>query len=468
MLNNYFYNRSTLFNLIIDKTFVICLIMFSFSCTQEDKEIVEKQSPPQENLSKLHHAFSSLKDALIHPENVYALTISDTKLTILPKELLKFKNLKVLTIYKAPIRIWPDYLCELKLEKLELYEVLIPSKDLTEIEKKMPDTDVEFLKRQMECASIWNCNIDSNKGWYKLEINSLKEWEKLIKLDSTKQASIYELDFGQQFDQLPNQLRNFSELRAIKFLNSGLKKLPASIGELSHLRVLYIDKCKLSYLPIEIGNVKNLCEFRSFQNPLSKLPESFGQISRLRVAELSNNNFTKFPLCITHLKKLENLDLSINNLEEVPKEIKNLRRLKTLNISSNQIHSLPDELGDLQGLENLLIDNNKFHTFPKCICKLLKLETLYLGYFENLPKEFANLKNLRTLSVSGLTEFPIALTNLDELTNLEIHGASFSSIPESVKNMKGLKEVIFHSCKLSEFNKTYLKKLLPLVKFEFR
>ncbi len=85
--------------------FILIFILISFFCSAQQDETIYNDSS---------FIYRSLSEALVHPENVYRLNLSKSKLDSFPDDIFLLKNLVELDISKNNIEELPDRIGELK------------------------------------------------------------------------------------------------------------------------------------------------------------------------------------------------------------------------------------------------------------------------------------------------------------------------------------------------------------------
>jgi hypothetical protein len=189
-------------------------------------------------------------------------------------------------------------------------------------------------------------------------------------------------------------------------------------------------------------------EFKSIEEALEK-PDKVYKLN------LSNKNLTVLPIDIGKFKNLQKLDLSSNKLKTVPKEIAKLRKLQSLNLSKNTTLNLQQVFsffGKSKTLTEIILTESTIRLLPDNISKIPSIVTIDLSYnpelnLKQLFKTLSKLPNIKTLSLveCNLTTFP------DEIAGLKT----------------SLRELNLNWNKISETERTRLKKLLPNTKIVY-
>ncbi|MCR4623837.1 MAG: leucine-rich repeat domain-containing protein [Alphaproteobacteria bacterium] len=117
----------------------------------------------------------------------------------------------------------------------------------------------------------------------------------------------------------------------------------------------------------------------------------------------------------------------------LPESIKNLKSLRILKIEDCDLGKLPESIGYLENLETLDLSNS---------------DRRVIGGFESnhistLPNTIENLKNLKELKLAGcsLYKLPETIGNLENLQILNLCGSFVQSLPESMRKLSNLKEL---------------------------
>jgi hypothetical protein len=150
--------------------------------------------------------------------------------------------------------------------------------------------------------------------------------------------------------------------------------------------ILDLSKQKRKFIPEEVRQFKNLRYLRLSKNDLKELPPWIGDLQELRRLDLSNNRLRSLPPEIGSLKHLTYLGLNRNLIENLPPEIGNLVALEELELWDNELERVPDEVKhlhqlkvfDLRGIlfsaeeqrrvQSLLPDTDVLFS-PPCNCK---------------------------------------------------------------------------------------------------
>ncbi|MDR6550128.1 leucine-rich repeat domain-containing protein [Paenibacillus qinlingensis] len=145
--------------------------------------------------------------------------------------------------------------------------------------------------------------------------------------------------------ELPERIRELTELRELEIFEQDLYQLPEALFELSKLESLKIMTADLACIPASIAKLKNLRELSiicaSSDRPTPDLlfkPKE----------EISLN---RIPPEIGEVENLAFLTIQYSAIHELPRELKKLQNLRLLNISMCMIDRKPDFLLEMKQLE---------------------------------------------------------------------------------------------------------------------
>ena len=125
-----------------------------------------------------------------------------------------------------------------------------------------------------------------------------------------KPDSVFILDLSKQKRKfIPEEIRQFKNLRYLRLNKNDIRELPSWIGELRELRRLDLSNNRLTSLPPEIGSLKNLVYLGLNRNLIESLPPEIGNLTALEELELWDNEVDRIPEEVKHLHQLKVFDL---------------------------------------------------------------------------------------------------------------------------------------------------------------
>lgn len=338
----------------------------------------------------------------------------------LPKEekynLLKFEKersgfRKMEKVLGREIPIWGSKTrIEINLENNVVQGIFLKNERLKNLPKCLLNFD------HLEVLSIENHSFTSLPNWID-KLNNLKNLKIVsygnrsltLKLSNnlSQLKHLNKLDLsGNGITSLPE---NFSSFKSLKYLDLGynkISKLPNDFGNIEALETFRLYHNPLKKLPQSFSMLFNLKKLDLFNLPLEELPKNFENLKSLKELDLSGTRIKKLPVKFGNLSSLERLimkkDGSIVNttpLEKLPESIGNLTLLKELVISGGKLKNLPDNLFKLKKLEKLDLSFNKLTSLPQNIYKLKSLKWLSFqnNLNDQLPRKLKDLKPLDNL-----------------------------------------------------------------------
>ena len=135
-------------------------------------------------------------------------------------------------------------------------------------------------------------------------------------------------------------------------------------------------------------------------------------------------------------------------LESIPPELARFKQLKSLDFQKNKLKEIPDFITEFPHLEKLNLEKNLLEYFPIQICRMKNLTHLMLSrnYFESVPE------------CIGMDT---------SLVYMDFYDTPIRKLPQSLENLKNLKEIDFSGIKFSpSFQKSWIARL-PNVKVIF-
>lgn len=128
-----------------------------------------------------------------------------------------------------------------------------------------------------------------------------------------------------------------------------LEELPDTIRNLSNLQRLDLSQCRMKKLPDDVGKFRNLTSLNlSLNMELSGLPDTLCELCNLESLNVSLLSLEKLPEHIGKLRYLRYLDLSCNNsLKELRELLCDLNNLQvSMSVHAGNFNDYQRELGN--------------------------------------------------------------------------------------------------------------------------
>ncbi|MFM7023607.1 MAG: hypothetical protein ACKOXB_11585 [Flavobacteriales bacterium] len=293
--------------------------------------------------------------------------------------------------------------------------------------------------------------------------------------------------------------------------NKELTELPADIQQLKNLKALDISGNKLKSLPAYIAKL-GLLELNLAQNEFTAIPEVLYQCTTLTNINFTSNRIERLDLRFFALIQLEELSFRMNKLDSLPAEISKLIHLKKVELYGNRFVDFPLELIACPELKTVLIGSNSIKHLPAKVTEMKKLKYIDLSYnplslkerneiakfparigvntetydrffsiyeamenadaatiihdsyndYSKFSGDMSVLKNATSIVLTDdkLEIFPAGLTQLNNLQTLVLYDNNLKEIPKEIGNMKALTLLNLHNNQLTTLPKEIA--LLPL------
>ena len=331
------------------------------------------------------------------PSTVTQLYIFSCGLLTFPEELLRFVDLKELTINHTRIKFLPEEIATFnRLERLNVSDNMLTA----------------ISGRIGECTNLTSLDISFN-GMLDLpdEMKSV-----------TNLTSLYINGIG--LKNLPDWMQNFTNLTSLNISGNFLENLPDWMQNVANLASLDLSDNEFENLPDWIQNFVRLTSLDLSENELENLPDWMKNLTRLTSLNISNNYIKNLPDWMQSFTNLTSLNISDNKLENLPDWMQSFTNLTSLNISNNHIKNLPDWMQNFTNLTSLNISNNHIKNLPGGMQGFTNLTSLDISDndLKSLPDWIQSFTNLTSLDIScnHLEDLPDWIQNLSNLTSLSI------------------------------------------------
>lgn len=174
-----------------------------------------------------------------------------------------------------------------------------------------------------------------------LKVEAHSDFDRLLD-DAIKHQTDWLYISRHQRTNLPERIRELTELRELIIFEQDLFHLPEGLFELSKLDSLTIQTADLANIPASIAKLKNL-RVLNIQCGSYDRPTPGFQIKPKEEIHLN-----VIPAEIGELENLEQLTIQYTSIRELPIELKKLKKLRLLNIAMNRIDEKPDFLNEME------------------------------------------------------------------------------------------------------------------------
>ncbi|MFB5761922.1 leucine-rich repeat domain-containing protein [Paenibacillus medicaginis] len=177
-----------------------------------------------------------------------------------------------------------------------------------------------------------------------LKLQAHQDLDRLLD-DAIKHKTDWLYISGHGLTELPEQIRELTELRDLEIFEQDLYRLPAGLFELSKLERLKIMTADLESIPASVAKLKNLKELRIYCGSSDRPTPTF----RLKPKEQISLN--RIPPEIGELEQLEHLSIHYTSIHELPLELERLKHLRFLDLGNCMIKRKPAFLNRMKKLE---------------------------------------------------------------------------------------------------------------------
>lgn len=186
-----------------------------------------------------------------------------------------------------------------------------------------------------------------------LELKAHRDLNRLLD-DAIKHKSDWLYISGHRLTELPERIRDLTEMRDLEIFEQDLYRLPEGLFKLRKLERLSILTADLESIPASIARLKNLrqlciqCASSDRPTPgwrakpkeeisLNRIPPEIGELEQLEQLTIQYTSIHELPLELERLKNLRILDLGICMISQKPDFLNGMKQLKYINISKDSL-----------------------------------------------------------------------------------------------------------------------------------
>lgn len=253
--------------------------------------------------------------------------------------------------------------------------------------------------------------------------------------------------------------------------HQNLTEIPKEVYELPYLEYLVLDDNKITTISFDSKSLRELKYLSLKQNQIQEFVVKHGCLNQLKELYLDQNRLIEFPEINNSFIELTTLSVRINYITHLPTEALNLVQARILQFDSNPLtnaqqafyysaklerlslyetglKNLDSEIY-LPQLRKLVIGNNKFDLKSLNNKQFPKLEFLDISYI--IPESTIDLNSV---------------TQLAKLKYLIMEGMDLNELPESIGNMKKLRDLSLLRNSLVELPEVFYDLDLKLLNLE--
>lgn len=189
-----------------------------------------------------------------------------------------------------------------------------------------------------------------------LELKAHRDLDRLLD-DAIKHKTDLLYISGYSLTELPERIRELSELRDLEVFEQDLYRLPEGLFELSKLESLRILTTDLERIPPSIAKLKNLrvlsIQCASSDRPapgyrakpkeaisLNRIPPEIGELEQLEQLTIQYSAIHELPPELEKLKNLRGLDLGMCMIDQKPEFLNRMKQLKYINVSKDSLWTM--------------------------------------------------------------------------------------------------------------------------------
>lgn len=184
------------------------------------------------------------------------------------------------------------------------------------------------LKAHRDIDRLLDDAIKHQTDWLYISGHGLTELpERIRELTQLRELQIFEQDLY----RLPDGLFELTKLERLTIMTADLESIPASIAKLKKLKVLSIQ-CASSNRPTPGWSAKPKEEIS-----LNRIPPEIGELEQLEQLTIRYTSISELPIELTKLNNLRMLDLGMNMIPRKPKFLYSMKQLQYVNVSRDSL-----------------------------------------------------------------------------------------------------------------------------------
>ncbi|MCR2804655.1 leucine-rich repeat domain-containing protein [Paenibacillus soyae] len=159
---------------------------------------------------------------------------------------------------------------------------------------------------------------------------------------------------GHRLTELPERIKELTELRELEVFEQDLYRLPEGLFELSKLERLAIMTADLEGIPASIAKLKSLKELRIYCGSSDRPAPGW------KVKPKEEISLNRIPPEIGELQMLKELTIQYSAIHKLPPELEKLKRLRVLNVGSCKIKRKPAFLKRMKQLKHVSVSEGLY------------------------------------------------------------------------------------------------------------
>ncbi|EEF30442.1 leucine-rich repeat-containing protein, putative [Ricinus communis] len=287
----------------------------------------------------------------------------------------------------------------------------------------------ELLELNMsysQVEQIW----EGTKQFNKLKIMKLSHSKNLVKTPDFRGVPSLEKLVLEGCLELQEIDQSIGILERLALLNlkdcKKLSILPESIYGLKALKIVNLSGCSiLDYMLEELGDIKSLEELDVSGTTVKQPFSSFSHFKNLKILSLRGCSEQPPAIWNPHLSLLPGKGSNAMDLYSL--------MVLDLGNCNLQEETIPTDLSCLSSLKEFCLSGNNFISLPASVCRLSKLEHLYLDNCRNLQSMQAVPSSVKLLSAQACSALETLPETLD-LSGLQSPRFNFTNCFKLVEN----------------------------------